>query len=102
MSFAMAGPDTRTTQIFVNLEDNARLDKSGFAPFGTIVAGMDVFTALLNPTPHSGNGVDQGAYQEQGNAWILNEYPEIDLIENTALFVGEVDLQPSTTTTQPP
>src|SRR5262249_40823901 len=46
ISFAMAGPRSRTTQVFINLVDNTRLDSSGFAPFGEVVSGMDVVERL--------------------------------------------------------
>src|SRR6266478_2090464 len=42
ITFAKAGPQSRTTQVFINLVDNARLDNSGFAPFGEVESGMDV------------------------------------------------------------
>lgn len=81
VSFATAGPDSRMTQIFVNTADNPRLDAAGFAPFARVVRGMDTVRALSDPTPGSEDGVDQGRYMELGNAWILSEYPEIDIIK---------------------
>lgn len=44
LAYAMTGPDTRTTQIYINLADNQRLDAEGFAPFGRVVSGMEVVT----------------------------------------------------------
>jgi cyclophilin family peptidyl-prolyl cis-trans isomerase len=79
VSFASAGPDSRTTQVFVNLGDNQALDQSGFAPFGAVVSGMDVVDGLYGgyrdaPTPH------QGEMETQGNAWLAKHYPKLDSI----------------------
>jgi len=90
ITYATGGANTRTTQLFVNLKDNTSLDKQGFSPFGKVVSGMDVLTAIHNPTPNQSGGVNQGSYEDKGNDWILKEYPGIDLIENTALFEGKV------------
>src|SRR5262245_47083025 len=46
ITFAMAGPNTRTSQVFINVGDNSRLDQSGFAPFGRVVSGMNVVEAI--------------------------------------------------------
>jgi peptidyl-prolyl cis-trans isomerase A (cyclophilin A) len=90
VSFAMSGRDSRTTHVFVNVRDNGgSLDRQGFTPFGRIVQGMDVLTNHVhNPTPNDSGGVNQEKYRKGGNAWLLEQYPAIDLIENTALFVG--------------
>jgi peptidyl-prolyl cis-trans isomerase A (cyclophilin A) len=90
VTFATAGEDTRTTQLFINLRDNSRLDKSGFAPIGIVVSGMDTLASIVDPTPNSGgNGVDQDMYEQKGNSWILSEYPEIDLIESTTVILND-------------
>jgi peptidyl-prolyl cis-trans isomerase A (cyclophilin A) len=84
VTFAMAGPDTRTTQIYVNTEDNTGLDGQGFAPFARVVRGMDeVFSNVDAPKPDP----DQGTYMTRGNSWILDEYPGIDIIKGTADFL---------------
>mmetsp|Transcript_14549 Transcript_14549/g.24135 ORF Transcript_14549/g.24135 Transcript_14549/m.24135 type:complete len:229 (-) Transcript_14549:146-832(-) len=84
VSFATAGPDTRTTQLFINLEDNVNLDKMGFTPFAVVVEGMDGVDSVMNPTPRDGGGVDQGSLTAQGNEWLLPKYPDIDMILSTA------------------
>jgi len=90
ITYATGGANTRTTQLFINLKDNASLDRQGFSPFGKVVSGMQVLTAIYNPTPDSSGGANQHEYENRGNDWILETYPDIDLIENTALFEGAV------------
>ena len=81
-AFAMTGPDARTTQIYINTGDQSRLDKMGFAPFGTVVAGMDVVDKLYSGYgEHSGGGMRagrQGKLFEQGNAYLDREFPRLD------------------------
>ena len=81
ITFATAGPNTRTTQVFINLGDNARLDGMGFAPFGTVTEGMDVVEQLYagygEGAPH-GNGPDQGRVRSLGNAYLEASFPKLD------------------------
>ena len=83
ISFAMAGPNTRTTQLFINLADNKRLDGMGFAPFAQVTDGMSVVESLFSGygegAPH-GRGPDQGMIQEAGNAYLREKFPELDYI----------------------
>merc|ERR1719209_560200 len=85
ISYATAGPNTRTTQLFINYEDNSRLDNMGFAPFGEVVLGLDVAEAAFNPTPGDANGVDQDLYEENGNDWIRENYPRINFILSASI-----------------
>lgn len=78
LSFATAGPNTRTTQIFINLRSNQSLDGQGFAPFAQVVEGMNVIERL-----HSGygEGPDQEAITRRGNAYLLERFPDLDYIK---------------------
>jgi cyclophilin family peptidyl-prolyl cis-trans isomerase len=78
--YATAGPNTRTSQLFINFKDNGGLDAQGFAPFGKVLSGMATVVAIHNPTPGQSGGVDQGAYTEKGNTWIKKTYPSINFI----------------------
>jgi cyclophilin family peptidyl-prolyl cis-trans isomerase len=87
VTFASAGPNTRTTQVFINLGTNSSLDQMGFAPFGAVVSGMDVVQKLYSgygdkPTPQ------QGEMETQGNAWLNKNYPKLDSIK-TARVTAE-------------
>ncbi len=87
VTFASAGPNTRTTQIFINLANNANLDAQGFAPFGEVVSGIRVVQAL-----YSGYGdtptAQQGEMMTQGNAFLDKHYPKLDEIR-TARVIDE-------------
>ena len=78
LSFATAGPNTRTTQIFINYGENARLDSMGFAPFGVVLEnGMAVADQF-----HSGYGErpNQGRIGAEGKAYLDREFPQLDKI----------------------
>ena len=73
----MAGPNTRTTQVFINFGDNASLDGLGFAPFGHVVAGMEVVDKLnaeYGEGAPRGRGPDQGRMQMEGNAYLKKDF----------------------------
>jgi cyclophilin family peptidyl-prolyl cis-trans isomerase len=81
VTFATAGPDTRTTNLFINLANNSFLDSQGFTPFGVVLGdGLRVVKRIFNPTPHKTMGVNQIEYMARGDDWITNKYPKIDLI----------------------
>lgn len=82
LTFATAGPHTRTTQLFINLGNNAPLDGQGFAPFGQVTSGMDVVQKL-----YSGYGErpDQTAITNEGKAYLDKNFPNIDRIESATI-----------------
>ena len=85
LTFATAGPNTRTTQLFVNFGNNRRLDAMGFAPFAKVVAGMEVVDALH---PEYGERPDQGRIQAEGEGYLAQGFPRLDAIR-TARVVNE-------------
>jgi len=88
VSYAMAGPDTRTTQFFINYADNSRLDGSGFSPFGRVASGMEVVESLYSGYGEgapSGQGPEQGRIQMQGNAYLKAAFPNLDYITGASL-----------------
>lgn len=86
ITFATAGPNTRTTQVFINLTDNARLDSLGFAPFGQVTDGMNVVGLFYDQYGDSA-GIDQGAIEAQGKPYLDKGFPKLDII-NSATLVG--------------
>ena len=84
ISFATSGPNSRTTQVFINLGNNARLDGMGFAPFGKVVEGMDVVKAI---TAQYGERPDQGRIRQLGNEYLKPNFPELDYIERARIIL---------------
>jgi peptidyl-prolyl cis-trans isomerase A (cyclophilin A) len=88
ITFATAGPNTRTTQVFINFGDNAGLDGQGFSPFGKVVSGMEVVDSLYGGYGEgapNGNGPDQGRVQSQGNAYLEQDFPKLDFIKTATI-----------------
>src|SRR5207342_2605812 len=81
ITYAMAGPNTRTSQVFINFGDNASLDSQGFSPFGRVVTGMEVVDKL-NPEygegAPRGRGPDQSRMQMEGNAYLTKDFGRLD------------------------
>lgn len=89
ITYATAGAGTRTTQVFVNMVDNADLDTQGFAPFGRVTEGFDVFQNLQNPTPNNSGGLSQGELTQKGNSWLEEESIDVDYIVTASLVLSE-------------
>jgi len=89
VTFATSGANSRTTQIFINLVDNANLDGMGFAPFGEVVEGMDVVEKLYKGYGEGaprGKGPHQGKVQTAGNAYLEREFPELDYVKQATVL----------------
>lgn len=89
ITFATAGPNTRTTQVFINLADNARLDGMGFAPFGEVVEGMavvDAFYSGYGEGAPMGAGPSQERIQNEGNAYLEREFGKLDYVKSARLI----------------
>ncbi|MHC4941108.1 MAG: peptidylprolyl isomerase [Planctomycetota bacterium] len=80
--YAKAGPDTRTTQVFISLGNNKGLDAQGFAPFGKVVEGLDVIEKVYREYRER---PDQALIQLEGNAYLQREFPELDYIESAVV-----------------
>jgi cyclophilin family peptidyl-prolyl cis-trans isomerase len=82
VAFAMTGPNTRTTQIYINLADNARLDAQGFAPIGTVVRGMEAVDKLYSGYDEASGGGMRGGKQDrlfaEGTRYLDKEFPRLD------------------------
>ena len=75
-------PDSGTTNWFINLADNSRLDSMGFAPFGKIIKGLDVVDKLTNKY---GEMPQQGQIQAEGNAYLKKNFPDMDFIKKATI-----------------
>jgi len=89
VGYAMTGPDTRTSQLYINLSDNSRLDAEGFSPIGKVISGMEIVDQL-----YSGYGEDagggmragkQGKLFEGGSEYLDREFPKLDRLVKATL-----------------
>jgi peptidyl-prolyl cis-trans isomerase A (cyclophilin A) len=92
ITFATAGPNTRTTQLFINFGDNRNLDGMGFSPFGKVIEGMDVVDKLNGEYGEGaprGRGPDQRRVQGEGNAYLKKDFPNLDYIKSATLLPAD-------------
>lgn len=83
VSFATSGPNSRTSQLFINFGDNGNLDGMGFAPFAQVTEGMEVVDALYagyGEGAPRGRGPSQSKITAQGNAYLKSNFPKLDYI----------------------
>ena len=89
ITFATAGPDLRTTQVFINYVNDSRLDSMGFTPFGKVLSGMKVVDAIdgrYGEGAPEGHGPAQERIQTQGNAYLQAGFPKLDYIKSAAIL----------------
>ena len=88
VTFATGGPNTRTTQVFINFGNNFALDGQGFPPFGKVVSGMKVVDALYSGYGEGaprGRGPGQGQVQAKGNTYLNAKFPKLDYIKKATI-----------------
>jgi peptidyl-prolyl cis-trans isomerase A (cyclophilin A) len=85
ITFADAGPDTRSTQVFVNLGNNAGLDAQGFSPFGRVTTGMSVVKKLYGGYGEAPSSAQQ-QISEQGDAFLRKTFPKLDHIRTARIL----------------
>ncbi len=89
LTFAKAGKDSRTTQLFINLADNSRLDDMGFPAFGKVVKGMRVVTQIYGgygDAPPGGRGPKQSRIAKEGNEYLKKFFPRLDYIKKVTIL----------------
>jgi peptidyl-prolyl cis-trans isomerase A (cyclophilin A) len=90
ITFATSGPNTRSTQVFINLGDNSSLDSQGFAPFGQVTSGMDVVQALYSgygDLPEmGGRGPSEATISAQGKPYLDKNFPKLDSIISATII----------------
>ena len=88
ITYGTAGPNTRTTQVFINLANNARLDSTGFAPFGEVTEGMeavDKFYSEYGEGPPLGGGPAQTRAEAEGTAYFERGFPKLDYVKKASI-----------------
>jgi peptidyl-prolyl cis-trans isomerase A (cyclophilin A) len=98
VTFATAGPNTRTTQVFINFGNNEGLDRQGFTPFGIVTDGMNVVDKLYSGYGEgapSGRGPEQGMVSSKGRAYLEKGFPKLDTIRTTTLVAPAESAAPA-------
>src|SRR6202049_3600464 len=88
VSFATAGPNTRTTHVFINYGNNEALDRSGFSAFALVSDGMEVVDKLYSGYGEGapdGHGPDQGLIGSRGRAYLEKGFPKLDSVRSATL-----------------
>ena len=85
ISFASAGPNTRTTQVFINYKDNLSLNRQGFQVFGKVSKGMEE-TIMKFESKYSKVNVNQSAAKNHGNLYFEDNFPDLDYIYTARVF----------------
>jgi peptidyl-prolyl cis-trans isomerase A (cyclophilin A) len=101
ITFATAGPNTRTTQLFINFADNINLDRMGFSPFGKVTEGMNVVDKINGEYGEGaprGRGPDQGRVQMEGNTYLKKDFPNLDYIKSAIILSVELPAKNDLTT----
>lgn len=107
--FANAGPNTRTTQLFINYVDNKPLDTQGFTPFGKVVDGMPLFhthknyfisfiSSLIDSSMLTAQSInaqyaeqpDQNLIYSEGNVYLKSTFPALDYITSVQIVNAEL------------
>ncbi|MGA2214688.1 MAG: peptidylprolyl isomerase [Bryobacteraceae bacterium] len=89
LAYAMSGPGTRATEIFINLADNPALDQQGFVPFAKVVQGMDVvgkFYAGYGEMRPEGKYIDPTRVEGEANEYLVQRFPKLDYILRTEIL----------------
>jgi len=89
LAFAKSGPNTRATEIFINLADNQALDDQNFVPFARIVQGIEVidkFYAGYGEMRPEGKWIDRARVEEETNEYLVQRFPKLDYITNAQIL----------------
>jgi peptidyl-prolyl cis-trans isomerase A (cyclophilin A) len=92
LTFATSGPNTRTTQLFINLADNARLDSMGFSPFGQVTEGMEVVDKL---NAEYGEQPDQSRIEAEGKTYLEKNFTRLDIIKTATVLTAPAAHKPA-------
>jgi peptidyl-prolyl cis-trans isomerase A (cyclophilin A) len=86
LAFAKSGPNTRATEVFINLNNNTKLDEQGFVPFGRVVSGLEnvakIYAGYGEFRPE-GKFLDGGRVEEETNEYLVQRFPKLDYILRT-------------------